>query len=919
MSLGITARLVIAFAAVATLGVAANVVMERAIEVVQTTRVDRSQYSPLPDARSPISRPALIPANANSSASGQPPQAVSEPAIGRFVSAIDRFQSSMEVRASSDTAESTAGFDASAKELEAAASDFRRLLPRPALRAEVISALGAYRHAGADYLSATQLRRSAAGEYLEHLDHLDGTITGSIDSGWKIFGRVLARESLLTLHAKLDELRHRFGATGGPGTISFGSAEVAAGELSLRQAYAASERSLAKSQGAAWMRQTREDMERMARLREEVGAAAAQMLDAKGALASSRARLVALTSSARAAAVAAAADETSSNPRTGPNTNGALPPPVRSSPIVAAATTITTTTDRLPDRSRRLAVGTLTAAVLALLAVISIWTVRSILIPVRRMLDATRGLAQGEVATRVPRGGMKELDSLAAAFNRMASQLATARDITQDYRRHLESQVEQRTRQLQHLAERDSLTLLVNRRRFFVLLDQCMQRSREIECGVAVFFIDLDNFKNLNDGMGHTFGDRALISVAQRLEETAASFGFAARLGGDEFTVVHEEVFAPQDAEAAGLKLVDAFRRPLIVEGREITVSVSIGASLYPDHDQRAEGLLSAADAALFHAKALGRNQLAMFTPELLETATRKFTTEQGVRHALEHDEFELVYQPEVRMATLQVGLVEALVRWRMPDGRLASPDEFLAVTEESGLIVELGDWVLRNALRAASDWHRGGWAGVKVAINVSARQLIDHRFVQRIQELLRQCALPATCIELELTESVLQTGSSTIESLQLLRSLGIAIALDDFGTGYSSLASLEQLPLSRIKLDRSLIAGIDSNPRSRAIAFALIRLCDELGIEVTAEGVERESQFSRLAGSPAMYLQGYLISRPVTEAEVLGVNERMPQVMHDLMLSAPSSPARGPRSATQPSDQDPEERLQFTESAATR
>lgn len=365
-----------------------------------------------------------------------------------------------------------------------------------------------------------------------------------------------------------------------------------------------------------------------------------------------------------------------------------------------------------------------------------------------------------------------------------------------DYRRHLESQVEQRTRQLRHLAERDPLTLLANRRRFFVLLDQSMQRSREIECGVAVFFIDLDNFKNLNDGMGHTFGDRALISVAQRLEETAA--GFAARLGGDEFTVVHEEVFSLQDAEAAGLKLVDAFRRPLAVEGREITVSVSVGASLYPDHEHRAEGLLRAADAALFRAKALGRNQLAMFTPELLETATRKFTTEQGVRHALEHDEFELVYQPEVSMASLEVGLVEALVRWRMPDGRLASPDEFLAVTEESGLIVELGDWVLRNALKAASDWHRGRWPRVKVAINVSARQLIDHRFVQRIQQLLREFALPATCIELELTESVLQTGNSTIESLRLLRSLGIAIALDDFGTGYSSLASLEQLPPDR-------------------------------------------------------------------------------------------------------------------------
>ncbi len=512
------------------------------------------------------------------------------------------------------------------------------------------------------------------------------------------------------------------------------------------------------------------------------------------------------------------------------------------------------------------------------------------MVPVGRMLEATRKLASGDVEVRVPRGGMKELDSLAAAFNRMAAQLKTARDITLDYRRHLESQVEQRTRQLQHLAERDPLTLLANRRRFFVLLDQSMQRAREIECGIAIFFIDIDNFKNLNDGMGHGFGDRALISVAQRLEETAASFGFAARLGGDEFTVVHEEVFSREDAHEAGLELVEAFRRPLAVDGREITLSVSIGASLYPDHEERAEDLLSAADAALFRAKGLGRNQLAMFTPELLEAATRKFTTEQGVRHALEHDEFELVYQPEVSVDTQEVGLVEALVRWRLPDGRLAGPDEFLVVAEESGLIVELGDWVLRNALQAASNWHRGRWPQVKVAINVSARQLIDQRFVPRIQQLLRECALPPSCIELELTESVLQTGSSTIESLRVLRSLGIAIALDDFGTGYSSISSLEQLPLSRIKLDRSLIAGIDSNPRSAAIALALIRLCDELDIDVTAEGVESGSQFACLAENRALYLQGYLLSRPVAEAEVLGVNQRMPQVMHDLMLARPSA-----------------------------
>jgi diguanylate cyclase (GGDEF)-like protein len=921
LSLGITARLAIAFVAVAILAVAANLVVERGVQVVRSTHLDRGQYSPVPESRSPSTAPLLHSAPANPTA-GAPPRLV-EPQIRRFVGAVDRFQSSTEVRAASDSAESAesaAEAEASSKELDAAARDFRRLLPRSALESELEAALLAYRQAGSDYARAAVNRRGAAREYLARLDDLDGRITASIDTGWKIFGRVLARESLLTLHAHIEELRHRIAASGGAEIFSPADlAQMAAGELSVRQAYDASARGLSRSQSADWLRQTHEDITRMATLREVLSDATAQMLDDRQKLASSRARLLALTSSARAAADNPATADPSSAPRTERDAMGTLPAPARSSPIVAATTTTTTTTDTLPDRGRRFTVAALTAGVLALLAVISIWTVRSIIVPVRRMLDATRGLAQGDDAIRVPRGGMKELDSLAAAFNRMAAQLDTARDITLDYRRHLESQVEQRTRQLQHLAERDPLTLLANRRRFFVLLDQCMQRSREIECGVAVFFIDLDNFKNLNDGMGHTFGDRALISVAQRLEETAAGFGFAARLGGDEFTVVYEEVFSVQDAEAAGLKLVDAFRRPLAVEGREITVSVSVGASLFPDHEHRAEGLLSAADAALFRAKALGRNQLAMFTPELLETATRKFTTEQGVRHALEHDEFELVYQPEVSMASLEVGLVEALVRWRMPDGRLASPDEFLAVTEESGLIVELGDWVLRNALKAASEWHRGRWPRVKVAINVSARQLIDHRFVQRIQQLLQEFALPATCIELELTESVLQTGSSTIESLRLLRSLGIAIALDDFGTGYSSLASLEQLPLSRIKLDRSLIAGIDSNPRSRAIAFALIRLCDELDIEVTAEGVERQSQFARLAGSRAMFLQGYLISRPVAEPLVLGVNDLMPRVMHDLMLATPPLTSQAPRSATQASEQHPEEPAEFTERAATR
>jgi diguanylate cyclase (GGDEF)-like protein len=906
--LGIGGRLAIAFAAVAILAVTANLVAERGVRVVQSTRLDRGQYSPIPATGFSRALGAPVAPLTLAAHAGEPPRhadeqlhAEAQAEIRRFLSAVDRFQSAS--RESSESSRSADDRNASLIELETSTKDFRRLLlARPSLGSDVDATLLAYRQAGAASVQAADARRAATQEYLARLEAVDGRITASISAGWKFFGRVLARQSLLTLHSDIEELRRRFAAVGSPENDSAALPDISASERAVSEALDSSEPGLLKSEGADWVRHTREDLKRMAALREIIGATSSQILDDRQSLAASRARLAAAASTARAAADAAAVGELPKDSGGTSITAVTSAAAARSSPVVAAVTTTTTTADTVPDPGRRIAVGCITGAVLAILSAISIWTVRSIVVPVGRILDATRRLARGDAAVHVPRGGLKELDSLAAAFNRMAGQLETARDITLDYHRHLESQVEQRTRQLQHLAERDPLTLLANRRRFFVLLDQSMQRAREIECGVAVFFIDLDNFKNLNDGMGHGFGDRVLISVAQRLEETAAGFGFAARLGGDEFTVVHEEVVSRHDAHEAGRKLVEAFRRPLAVEGREITVSVSIGASLYPDHEGRAEDLLSAADAALFRAKALGRNQLAMFTRELRETATRKFTTEQGIRRALEHGQFELEFQPEVSLESLEVGLIEALVRWRLPDGRLAAPDEFLAVAEESGLILELGDWVLRNALRAASNWHHGLWPEVKVAINVSARQLIDYRFVQRIQDLLREYALPPACIELELTESVLQTGRSTLESLQLLRSLGIAIALDDFGTGYSSFASLEQLPLSRIKLDRSLIAGIDSNSRAAAVAIALIRLCDELDIEVTAEGVERESQFACLAESRAMYLQGYLISRPVAEAEVLTVNSLMPRIMHDLMLSVPSRPLEGSRPAAQAS-----------------
>ena len=484
---------------------------------------------------------------------------------------------------------------------------------------------------------------------------------------------------------------------------------------------------------------------------------------------------------------------------------------------------------------------------LGLLLVVSVLLAVSISVPVRRLTAATRAFARGDRAARARRGGSAELDQLAESFNTMADRIASAEGELRAHQAKLERHVAERTRQLHHLAHHDPLTQLPNRRKLMAQLEQALARAGEGQ-RLALLFVDLDNFKSINDTLGHSFGDRVLQHIAQRLHRAAGAHGLLARLGGDEFTVLLEQVRSREDVEQRAAELVATLQEPLIVDGRVLTTSASIGASLYPEHAADAEGLLRAADVALFRAKELGRNRFALYSPDLYDAAAQRFRLEQSLRRAVEGGELQLVYQPQVALHTFESTHVEALLRWRKPDGRSASAQEFIHVAERTGLIHELTDWILHTAAAAAAAWRTQGWQRASVAINVSAPQFFEGDFVEHVARTLEVTGLPASALELEITETVFQTGPATIESLRRLRALGVSIALDDFGIGYSSLTSLEQLPITRVKLDRLLVAGADSNPRSAAIVRSVVALCHGLGLQVVAEGVERRTQLEFLA-----------------------------------------------------------------------
>jgi diguanylate cyclase (GGDEF)-like protein len=749
-------------------------------------------------------------------------------------------------------------------------------------------------------------RRAERLAYAKLTETLYQRLRTSLDGSLKIFGRVLARQSLVQLRNEFDHVRALSqGLIEGDAQRAGDRETLSAAENEFLDTLTANQSSLARSEGQDWVTGMGNDFAKLTAARASLEQTIVDAAEAVRQVSLSRAALSAAILTTDVAADRAYAAQT---PRA-PPAPLALPPDgvafeqaeaQAAQDEVQAAQAAAQAAANESNRQARNVMATVTLLVMLLVMAISLATVRSVSAPVRRILAAAKRLAAGNAKVPVPRGGIRELDTLAAAFNSMASELSAAQEAARLHQATLENKVLERTHKLRQLAQQDPLTSLPNRRHLLALLNHSLENAARENLNVWVYFIDLDNFKNFNDSEGHVFGDRVLMSVANRLEEIADGLGFVARLGGDEFTLVCDQAVAPETVQSIGRRIVNAFQKLISVDQRDLSVSVSVGASVFPEHGRDAESLLRAADSALFRAKELGRSQVAVFTPELIESAAARFTIEQGLRRALEARQFELHFQPEFSLATTEMVLVEALLRWRMPDGRLARPGEFLAVAEQSGLMPDINDWVLQSAIEAASRWHHGDWPSVKVAINISSRQLMDPRFTDTLLGLMREHRLPAACVELELTETVLQTGPVTIAALRTLHAHGFGIALDDFGTGYSSVTSLEQLPLSRIKLDRSLIARIDTSVRSAAIARAIIDLCAGLSLEVTAEGVERPQQLAWLMNSPSLVVQGFLLSDAMPFSQVTQSRSMMARVLDDLRLSAPAPlrPAKDARRA---------------------
>ncbi|MFT7669264.1 MAG: diguanylate cyclase (GGDEF)-like protein [Planctomycetota bacterium] len=506
---------------------------------------------------------------------------------------------------------------------------------------------------------------------------------------------------------------------------------------------------------------------------------------------------------------------------------------------------------------------------LALATLVSFLLARSLVKPIHAIQSATERIANGDLGFRLDTRRSDEVGDVSRGFNLMLERL--------------DQNIRERVRvedQISHLAYHDSLTGLANRRLMKERLEIALKDSKEFENRVAVMFMDLDRFKDVNDSLGHSAGDELLMEVSNRINGALVSMGFGgregdspallARLGGDEFTVLLGDIEDREQVETLSKRILRSLMAPFQLRGQEVSLSASIGTALAPNDADDAESLLRFSDMAMFHAKKHGGRRHEFYSDSMQELATKRLVLESKIQAALENEEFELYYQPKLNLDTGQADCAEALLRWNDPDRGLVGPAEFISMAEETGAIIQIGDWVLREAVRQSVEWREAGVPPVRIAVNVSARQLESGGdFARTVADLIDESGLDPALLDLEITESaMLKDEEAVITLLQKLRKLGVGLALDDFGTGYSSLSYLRKLPINTLKIDRSFIIGVETVREEAAMVESILSMAQNLNLRVVAEGVETRKQQKFLDDLGCDEIQGYIFSEPLRAAE---------------------------------------------------
>lgn len=552
-------------------------------------------------------------------------------------------------------------------------------------------------------------------------------------------------------------------------------------------------------------------------------------------------------------------------------------------------------------------------------SLISLVSSRRLTAPLTNLAKVAEDVSAGKLDKKFSARGTGEVYQISAMLNRIIRELKSHKAEIDVDRQLLSMKVEERTEQLskrnkelnravrqvtqtknrlRQLAYYDSLTALPNRQLFTEQLDLLLRIGSREEHMLALLFLDLDNFKRINDSLGHSAGDLLLREVAKRLSSCVrdsdllakspgeqSSIGVS-RLGGDEFTVVLNRLERAEQAGQIADRLIEALRQPMLIEGHELVVTPSIGIALAPRDADNVEGLLKHADTAMYHAKTTGKNNYCFFSSTMQATGINRLKLESDLRRAVERDQLRLHYQPQVNLVTGKVVGAEALLRWEHPEEGLVPPYSFIPLAEEMGLIVELGAWVLQEAVRQISEYRFAGINLPKVSINVSGLQF-NAEFAGQVAKVLEDSGLEPERLELELTETVIMSNASaSVSALHDLKELGVRLSVDDFGTGYSSLSYLSRFPLDELKIDRSFVIEFDQSEAAASLVEAIIAMGRSLNLQLVAEGVDSIEQFQFLKRNGVEIIQGYLFSKPVPadDLEALLKSNRFPQQIQEMI-----------------------------------